>query len=108
MFGLVAYLAESRQREFGVRLALGATPRDLMRRGVAAALVPVCLGVASGLVLAALIARVFVSLLAGLSALDPFTYVAVAMTMLGCAAAAGLAAAWRLRRMAPQDALRPN
>jgi putative ABC transport system permease protein len=106
VFGLVAYLAESRQREFGVRLALGATPRDLMRHGIAAGLVPVSIGVAAGLIAAALVARVFTSLLIGLSALDPVTYVTVAVVMLGCAGLAGLSAAWRLRRTMPSDSLR--
>jgi ABC-type antimicrobial peptide transport system permease subunit len=54
------------------------------------------------------VARVFTSLLAGLSALDPLTYAAVAVTMLSSAALAGLGAAWRLRRMTPTDALRAN
>jgi hypothetical protein len=108
VFGLVAYLAESRRREFGVRLALGATPRDLVWRSLTAALLPVSLGVAAGLLLAALVARLFTSRLAGLSALDPLTYATVAMLMLGCAALAGLGAAWRLRRMMPSDALRTN
>jgi predicted permease len=108
VFGLVAYLAESRRREFGVRLALGATPGDLVWRGLAAALVPVSLGVAAGLFLAALVARLFTSWLAGLGALDPLTYAAVAITMLGCAALASLGAAWRLRLMTSADALRTN
>lgn len=106
VFGLVAYLAESRYREFGVRLALGATPRDLVRHGLAAALAPVSLGAAAGLVFAALVARLFTSLLTGLSAVDPLTYAGVAATMLSAAVLAGLAAAWRLRRVVPVDALR--
>jgi putative ABC transport system permease protein len=106
VFGLVAYLAESRRREFGVRLALGATPGDLVWRGVAAGLAPVSTGASGGLLLSALVARVFVSMLPGLSALDPLTYASVAILMVGCASAAGLAAAWRLRRVAPGDALR--
>ncbi|MEX1127665.1 MAG: ABC transporter permease [Vicinamibacterales bacterium] len=105
-FGLVAYLAESQRREFGVRLALGANMGHLVRRGLAAALVPVCAGLAAGLFLAALVSRMFTSLLAGISALDAVTYVAVAVTTLGCAAAAALAASWRLRRTSPADALR--
>ena len=106
VFGLVAYLAESRRREFGVRLALGATPRDLVWRGVAAGLAPVSIGTAVGLLLATAIARVFVALLPGLSALDPLAYASVAILMIGSAAVAGLAAAWRLRRVATADALR--
>jgi predicted permease len=105
-FGLVAYLAESRRREFGVRMALGATPRDVVWRGVTAALMPVSMGAAAGLVFAVLVTRVFVSSLIGLSRFDPLTYVSVAMLMVGSPAAAGLAAAWRLRRLAPSEALR--
>jgi predicted lysophospholipase L1 biosynthesis ABC-type transport system permease subunit len=108
VFGLVAYLAESRRREFGVRLALGATPRDLLWRGLASALVPVSFGVGAGLLLAALVARLFAALLAGLSALDPLTYATVALAMLGSAGLAGLGAAWRLQRIVPGDALRTN
>jgi hypothetical protein len=48
VFGLVAHLAESRRREFGVRIALGATSRDVVWRGARAALMPVAAGVAIG------------------------------------------------------------
>jgi putative ABC transport system permease protein len=106
VFGLVAYMAESRRREFAVRLALGATQRDLVQHGVRAALVPVTVGVVAGLIGAALVARLFTSLLTGLSSLDPLTYATVAVTMLGSATLAGLSAAWRLRRLMPTDALR--
>jgi putative ABC transport system permease protein len=108
VFGLVAYLAESRQREFGVRLALGATPRDLMWRGLAAALGPVALGVAAGLFLAAWLSHLMASLLAGVSALDPLTYATVGLTMVGCATLSGLCAARRVRSMTLTEALRTN
>ena len=105
-FGLVAYLAESRRREFGIRLALGADMSHLVRRGLAAALAPVSAGVAAGLILAGIVSQVFAALLAGISALDAVTYLLVAVTMLSCATIAALAAAWRLRRTNPCDALR--
>ena len=108
VFGLVAYLAESRQREFGVRLALGASVGNLMRHALTVALVPVVVGVAAGLLCAGGISRLFKSLLTGLSALDALTYVTVAALMLSCAALAALAAAWRLRRLAPTEVLRAN
>jgi hypothetical protein len=106
VFGLVAYLAESRRREFGVRVALGATPRDLVGRGMAAGLVPVGLGAVAGLVASAIVSRLFVRALPGLNTLDPLTYASVALLMTACAAGAGLTAAWRLRTVAPADALR--
>ncbi len=108
VFGLVAYLAESQQYEFGIRLALGATRRDVILHSVAAALFPVSIGVAVGVGFAAGVARLLTSLLVGLSALDPLTYGTVATTMLACAALAGLSAALRLRRLDASDALRTN
>jgi predicted permease len=107
-FGLVAYLAESQRKEFGVRLALGATMAHVVRRGLAAALVPVFAGVASGLFLAAVVSRLFTSLLAGIGALDTVTYISVAAMTLGCTTIAALAASWRLRRTSPADALRAS
>jgi predicted permease len=106
VFGLVAYLAESRRREFGVRVALGATPRDLVRRGVAAGLIPVGIGAVTGFVAAALVARLLATALPGLSTLDPVTYASVALLMTACSAVAGLTGAWRLRGVAPAEALR--
>ena len=105
-FGLVAYLAESQRREFGVRLALGASMRHLVWHGLITALAPVSAGVAAGLVLAGLVSRLFTALLAGISPLDVATYLFVAATTLGCATIAALAAAWRLRRTSPSEALR--
>jgi putative ABC transport system permease protein len=105
-FGLVAYLAESQRREFGVRLALGATMGHLVRQGLLAALVPVTAGVASGLLVAGVVSRLFSAFLAGISPLDAVTYIGVAAMTLGCGAAAALAASWRLRRTSPADALR--
>jgi hypothetical protein len=53
VFGLVGYLAESRYKEFGVRMALGASPWTLVQYGVIAAIVPVASGVTVGLLVAA-------------------------------------------------------
>jgi predicted permease len=108
VFGLVAYSAESQRYEFGVRLALGATRRDVIARSVVAALLPVSLGVAAGVVLAAGVARRLTSQLAGLSALDPLTYATMATTMLASATMAGLCGAWRLRHLDASNALRTN
>jgi ABC-type lipoprotein release transport system permease subunit len=96
-----------RREEPGRRgLALGATDRDLVWRGLAAGLTPVATGTGIGLLAAALVARVSVSLLPGLGVLEARTYAAVAVMMICCAAGAGLSAAWRLRRLSPAEALR--
>ena len=106
VFGLVAYLAQARRREFGVRMALGATLSDVVRNAVTAALGPVAVGVAAGLLIGAIVSRVFAALLVGIDGLDPATYAGVGLVMLVPATLAALAAAWRLRRLTPSDALR--
>jgi predicted permease len=106
VFGLVAYLAEARRRELGVRMALGAAPASLVRSAIATGLVPVTIGIVAGTAVAALIARGMHSLLPGVSVLDPVTYSAAGLLLFAGAAAAGSMAAWRIRRVSPMDALR--
>lgn len=106
VFGLVAYLAEARQREFGVRLALGATSTDIIQRAISTTLMPIALGSACGLMAAAILARSVSALLVGVSPLDPLSYIAVGTLMIGSAVLAGLLAAWRLRGLSPASAFR--
>jgi predicted permease len=106
VFGLVGYLAESRYKEFGVRMALGASPWTLVQYGMIAAIVPVASGVTGGLLVAAWVSELFASRLVGLGALNIWDYAAIAGTMLGGATVAAIMAAWRLRRLSPVEALR--
>ncbi len=108
VFGLVAYLAESRRREFGVRMALGASSEMLIKHAVSVGLVPVIAGAVAGLATALLLARFVASLLFGVSQFDPITYGAMAGLMIACAVGAGLVAAWRVRRLSPVEALRAD
>jgi putative ABC transport system permease protein len=106
VFGLVAYLAQSRRREFGLRMALGATLSDVVRSAVTGALGPVAVGLAAGLLTGAIASRLFAALLVGIGGLDPGTYVGVGLVLLVPATLAALAAAWPLRRLTPSDSLR--
>jgi putative ABC transport system permease protein len=106
VFGLVAYLAESRQREMGVRVALGATPRDLARLIVGSGLRPVVVGSIAGLLGSLWLARFVENLVLGISPLDPISYVGAALLMIAVAVVAGVAGARRLRGLSPLDALR--
>ena len=106
VFGLVAYVVESRRREFGIRMALGAMPADLIRRVVGAALWPVIGGAAIGLGAAALLARTIRALIVGVALIDPVAYGTSAILMVAAAGASAMVAAWRLRRSSPIDALR--
>jgi predicted lysophospholipase L1 biosynthesis ABC-type transport system permease subunit len=106
VFGLVAYVVESRRREFGVRMALGAMSRDLIQRVVGAALGPVLLGAAIGLGAAAVLARAIRAIIVGVALIDPAAYGSSAIVMVLAAGVSALMAAWRLRRSSPSDALR--
>jgi ABC-type antimicrobial peptide transport system permease subunit len=106
VFGLVSFLAESRRREIGVRMALGATPNRLMRSVVSTGLLPVAVGAVAGLVAAGLLSHTIEAFVHGVGTLDAVSYAGAAMLMLLGASAAGVAAAARIRRVSPMEALR--
>jgi putative ABC transport system permease protein len=103
LFSVIAYTVDSRMTEFGVRLAIGATPSDLnrlvMRRGLVAAAIGIALGTAGALGLT----RFMESLLFETTPYDPLVYFAVALLLLG---AAGLACWLPARRAARVDVVR--
>jgi len=106
IYGLTAYTVAQRQREIGLRLALGATPGDVLRlvlgRGLALALA----GVLGGTVAAYLLAKGLAGLLYGIGVLDPVTFLTAPLLLLAVAAAANLAPALRAARTDPMTALR--
>lgn len=106
VFGLVAYVAESRRRDMGVRLALGATTRDLIRQMVSTGLWPVAIGGIVGLGLTALVADGVSALLHGVGRLDPATCAGAFLLILGGSVAAGWLAALRLTYVQPAEVLR--
>jgi ABC-type antimicrobial peptide transport system permease subunit len=102
IFGLVSYAASQRMRELGVRIALGAQPREIVALVVGQGLRPVAAGVAAGAVGAFAASRYLESMLFGVSATDPLTFAAVALLL----AAAAVAACWLpARRAAAVDPL---
>lgn len=106
VFGLVAYLAESRRRDFAVRMALGAGYRDVISRAVSAALGPVAAGVIGGLGAGALLSRLIEALLVGVTRADIATHLGVVFVVTVGSTSAALLAAWRLRTLAPAELLR--
>ena len=106
MFGVISYGVSQRTREFGVRLALGATSRDVLRGVLRRGVVLAAAGVLIGLVLAAATSRALSSLLFGVSTIDLFTYVAVAAMLVMVAVAACWVPARRAARVEPVVALR--
>jgi predicted permease len=106
LYGLLAYSVAQQTHEIGIRLALGAEPGDLVRmvvaRGAKLALVGVGLGIAAALALT----RLLGSLLYGVSAADPATFVAAAALLTLVALAACYIPARRATRIDPTLALR--
>ena len=102
LYGVIAYAIAQRQREFGIRLALGASPGMLVRLVMRESGGMVALGLIVGLVLALAGARLLGSLLFGVSPLDPMVLIAAA----GFLTAVAAFAAWLpARRAATADPL---
>ncbi len=93
-------------REFGIRMALGAEPHSLWQTFTKGHLLTACVGVLIGIIGASQLIRVLESLLFGVNARDPFTYIGVALAILAVAALACLPSLRRLKRINPADCLR--
>jgi putative ABC transport system permease protein len=106
VFGLISYSVAQRTREIGIRVALGARPRQvtgpLVREGLRLAL----FGVGIGLVGALAATRLLATFLFDIEATDPLTFAAVAVVLLAVALAASYVPARRVLRVDPLAALR--
>jgi predicted permease len=106
IFGVVSYQVAQRQNEFGVRLALGATPPSLMRLVLLQAGRLALTGLALGLALSFATNRLIASQLFGVSPHDPILLGTVGFTLLFVALLASLLPARRAARVDPMVALR--
>jgi len=106
IFGVVAYQVAQRRNEFGVRLALGASPRGLLRLVLFQAGRLTLAGLMIGLGVSFVTNRLLASQLFGLSPHDPFLLMAVSLILLLVALLASLLPARRAARVDPMEALR--
>jgi putative ABC transport system permease protein len=106
LYGLMASVVRERTREFGVRLALGATPARVRREVIGAALSILAAGTTVGLAGAWLSARLLTALLYHVSPADPVTLIGVSALLVGAGLAAASAPARRATRIDPAQALR--
>jgi predicted permease len=106
IYGVISYVVSQRTREIGVRMALGATAPSVRGMVVRQGLTLAAGGVAVGLLAAGFLSSVMSSLLFGVNPLDPLTYCAVAMGMVGVAAFASWIPARRAAGVDPSKALR--
>jgi predicted permease len=106
LYGVMAYAVAQRTREFGVRMALGAQSRDVLRLVFLQGARLAAIGIGLGAVGASLLTGFMASLLYGVKANDPLAYVGVAALLAAVAAAACLLPARRATRVDPVVALR--
>jgi hypothetical protein len=106
VFGTVAYAVSRRVREIGIRVALGAAHRDVLRLIVRQGLRPVALGILIGIAGAAAVSPVFVNMLFGLSPHDPLAFALVPAALFAMALAACYLPARRALRVEPSLTLR--
>lgn len=106
VFGVVAYGASRRTREMAVRLALGATARDIHREVLRMGGLVVVPGIAIGMVLAAIVATLTANLYVGVPALDPPTFIGAVAIVAAAALVACDIPARRAMRADPIVALR--
>jgi predicted permease len=108
IYGLIAYSVVQRTREMGVRLAIGATPADVVRLVVGQGTRVAAVGVAIGLAGAVATTRVMRTLLFDVNPFDPASFAFAAALLLFVAVVASLLPAWRASRTDPQVAIRSD
>jgi putative ABC transport system permease protein len=106
IYGVMAQAVGQRRQEFGVRQALGATPRDILRLVFSSGAGMTIVGLVVGVALALGSTRLLASLLFGVTPLDPATFVSVAAILMGAAASATYLPARRATRISPAVVLR--
>jgi putative ABC transport system permease protein len=106
IFGVIAYIVTLRTREFGVRAALGATPRDIVRLVIRQTTGVVLVGLVVGLGAALGLTRLMTSLLYNVPATDPLTFASLTVFLAVVALLASYLPARRATRVDPMIALR--
>jgi putative ABC transport system permease protein len=106
LYGVMSYTVAQNKREIGLRMALGAEPRDILKLVVGHGMLLAGIGVAFGLAGALAITRVMNNWLFGVSATDPITFGVLAFLLLGVAFVACFIPARRATRVDPMIALR--
>ena len=106
IYGVMAFVVGQRAQEFGIRLALGATPRNILRLAFRPGLVLTTTGTIVGLAASIGVTRLMSSLLFGVSSSDPATFTVVPVVLATVTLAACFIPARRATRVSPMQALK--
>lgn len=106
LYGVMSYSVAQRTNEIGIRMALGAQTRDVLRLIVKQGLRLVLIGLVLGMAGALALTRLLSSLLFGVGTKDPMTFVAIATLLALVALVACYVPAWRATKVDPLEALR--
>jgi ABC-type antimicrobial peptide transport system permease subunit len=102
----MSYSVAQRTREIGIRIALGARRADILRMTIIQGLRLVLTGLVGGLIAAVFLTRVMQSLLFGVSATDPLTFLSISLVLVAVAFLASYLPALRATKVDPIVALR--
>lgn len=106
VYGVVSYAVARRRAEFGIRMALGAAPAQVLALVVRTGMLPVVLGAAAGVAASVGLARVVRGFLYETSPTDALSLIASATTVLIAGVVAAAIPAWRAGRVSPTESLR--
>jgi putative ABC transport system permease protein len=108
IYGVIAYSTAQRTQEIGIRVALGAQPRQVLAPVIREALVLAGSGIAVGLLGAVALTHVLASFLFGIRATDPLTFISMSLLLVLMALLASYIPSRRALRVDPLIALRPE
>jgi len=108
LYGVMAYIVALRTRELGVRIALGASPNDVVSMLTRQGVLLTAAGIGAGLALFVVVARFLRTLLFGVATTDPLTLVGASLLLVAIAALASWIPARRTTRLDPADVLRAD